>query len=95
MANEATEQVARYFDSDGVRPHIEELCETWNASELLGIDLADQLRDFLREQAAKADIDASLDEVDWNYLAEHYASSICGIDEEELTRRRTKYENNN
>lgn len=92
VANEATEQIARYFDSDGVKPHVERLLNTWNDAELLGSVLADQLREFAEEQMTKANINASLDEVDWNELADHYAETV-GVDEDELQRRYEKYRN--
>lgn len=91
MALTATEQVARYFAMESVRPHLVRLIRSWNTAELLGTDLANDLRDLVREQADKANIDVPLDEVDWNELAERYARDICGVDDDELERRLEKY----
>lgn len=91
MTSNATKLVAQWLERNGVRPQLERLVRAWNVHELLGIDLADQLRDLVREQADKASVDVPLDEVDWSLLAERYAQEICGVDEDELTRRRARY----
>lgn len=79
-----------------MRPHLETLVRAWNTAELLGIDLADQLRDIVKESAAKGGVlITDLNEVDWSLLAERYAEEICGVDEAELTRRREQYQHNN
>jgi len=93
VASNPTEQVAQWFESDTMRQHLETLVRAWNASELLGIDLADQLRDIVQESAAKGGVTiTNLNGVDWSLLAERYAEEICGVDEDELTRRREKYQ---
>ena len=91
MISNATEQVASWFESNGVRAQLEKLVHAWDAYDLLGIDLADQLRQMVEKQATKAGIDAPLDDVDWSLLAERYAEEIAGVDEAELIRRREKH----
>lgn len=94
MTSETAEQVARWLASDGVRPDIERLVNAWNEHELLGIDLADQIRELVTGQASKVGVDPSAleSEVDWSELAEDLAQDICGVDEAELIRRRERFE---
>lgn len=85
-----TETVSRWLESPENRPQVEKLVLKWNELQLLGIDLADQLHELARtrfERNGKRP-DYDLNEVDWSYLAENYALEICGVTEEELTRRR-------
>lgn len=91
--NEATQAVRAYFERSEVKPQLEVLCREWNEHELLGIDLADSLRRVFEEVAKESPTTSpfSLDEVDWNQLAEIFAYEICGITEDDLIRRREQY----
>lgn len=92
LASNVTEQVAQWFESDQMRPHLETLVQAWNTAELLSIDLADQLRKLLETSAARGGVEVSdLDSVNWSLLAEKYAEDICGVSRDELVARHEKY----
>lgn len=91
-ASASTAQVARWLESVEVKPHLERLVSEWNALELLGIDLADQIRQMAETSIKHPDPVIDFNDVNWAELAEHYASEICGVNEEELTRRRKRAE---
>lgn len=87
-----TEVVSRWLEQPEKRMQLEKLVRTWDDLKLLGIDLADQLRELVRVRLAKEgrEHQIDLDKVDWLFLAEQYAFEIRGITEEELTRRRVQ-----
>lgn len=85
-----TERVADWLSSPSVYPGFEKIVHAWNDSELLGIDLADEIESLARSNQ-KGSSDLDLSKVDWNELAEHYAQEICGVDEDELIRRRRNF----
>lgn len=89
----ATQAVAEWFESAEMKPQLDTLVQAWNVHDLLGIDLADQLREVVTAQLHKANLGrVSLGDVDWNFLAEKYADEICGVDEDELLRRLKRHE---
>lgn len=84
--DDETKLVARWLEAAPVRPAVVRLTRVWDDLDLLGIDLADQLEALVRGRQRHAPINFDL--VDWGLLAERYAYEICGVTEEELTRRR-------
>jgi hypothetical protein len=92
MTNHETQQVASWLEGPEVRPGLELLVRSWNDHELLGIDLADQLRELVTKQASKVSLERNLIAVDWAQLAEKYAEEIVQVDEDELIRRREAIE---
>lgn len=85
----ATQQAKAYFERDDIKPHLISLVQAWDTNELLGSDLADQLRG-LYEENVKTDGEVAM--IDWNELAEVFAEEVTGVTEEELTRRREHYQ---
>jgi hypothetical protein len=91
--NSETDAIARWLDREDVKPKLLRVVLAWNGEELLGIDLADQLEKMVRSSSngdLSEQVKERLDNVDWGHLAEHFAYEICGITEEELTRRYTE-----
>ena len=83
--NTHTAEMFEVLTSKEMLPKTTELVGAWNELELLGIDLADQLEKLM---AGKT----QYDDINWSEIAEQLALQLVGVNEDELIRRRKRYE---
>jgi hypothetical protein len=86
-----TKAIFGLLEREDLHHVVVEVVETWNDLGLLGIDLADALEKLVHDHLEKHGVATGpLEQVYWGQLAEHYAMAICGVDEDELSRRRVQ-----